>query len=228
MEDSDFDKALIASAFEVAAREGWNHVSVAEAARAGGLSLSRARARFPNRAAILLRFGVLADQSALEQSTVAGPVRDRLFDMLMRRFDVLQAHRKGVLALLRTLAAEPGTAMLLDVATRRSMRWILEAAGFDTSGLTGELYVHGLEGVWLWTVRAWRNDESPDLAATMAALDKALNRAEQAARWLPSALRPGFGEAAPDEQEGDAIPPEVTVPPPTDVPPPDTPVPGTP
>jgi ubiquinone biosynthesis protein COQ9 len=208
MEDSEFDKALIASAFGVAAREGWPRVSVAEAARSGGLSLTRARERFPSRAAILLRFGVHADQSALEQSAVQGPVRDRLFDMLMRRFDALQAHRPGVLALLQALPGEPGTALLLDFATRRSMRWLLEAAGFDTSGLSGELHTQGLVGVWLWTVRAWRNDESPDLAATMAALDKALNRAEQAARWLPSALRPGFGESPTAEREEESKTPD--------------------
>ena len=62
MEDSDFDKALIASAFGAAARAGWHHVGVAEAARSAGLPLARARVRFPNRAAILLRFGVLTDQ----------------------------------------------------------------------------------------------------------------------------------------------------------------------
>ena len=157
-----------------------------------------------------------------------GPVRDRLFDMLMRRFDVMQAHRPGVLALLRALSADPGMALLLALATRRSMRWMLDAAGFDTSGLNGELHTRGLVGVWLWAVRAWRSDESADLAATMAALDKALNRAEEAARWLPSALRPEFGEAASGEQDGDALPPEVTVPPPTDVPPFDEESPGTP
>ena len=33
--------------------------------------------------------------------------------------------------------------------------------------------------VWLWTIRAWRSDESQDLSATMAALDAALRRAER-------------------------------------------------
>ncbi|MBV8575480.1 MAG: TetR family transcriptional regulator [Acetobacteraceae bacterium] len=219
MDDSDFDKALIASAFGIAAHSGWSHLSVAEAARLAGLPLARARARFPGRAAILLRFGVLADQSALEQSTAQGPVRDRLFDMLMRRFDVLQAHRTGVLALLNVLPFEPGLALLLDRATRRSMRWILEAAGFDTSGVNGRLHKEGLVGVWLWTLRAWRNDESPDLASTMAALDTALHRAEQVARWLPSALRPGFGEPAATEGEAEPVDADLVVPPGTDVPP---------
>jgi AcrR family transcriptional regulator len=184
MDDAEFDRALVAAAFQVAAEQGWGRVSVAAAARAGGLPLPRARERFPGRAAILVRFGRLADQAALVDAPSEGPVRDRLFDLLMRRIDALQSHRAGVLALLRTLPAKPQVALLLALATRRSMRWMLDAAGASTAGVGGEVRVRGLVAVWLWTVRAWRADQTEDLAPTMAALDAALRRAEQAVEWL--------------------------------------------
>ncbi len=184
MDDAAFDRALIAAAFQLAAENGWRGVSVAAAARAAALPLARARERFPGRAAVLLRFGRLADQSALAEVPNDGSARDKLFDLLMRRLDTLQAHRAGVLALLHALPTEPPTALLLTLATRRSMRWMLEAAGIPTRGVNGELRVKGLLTVWLWTIRAWRSDESEDLSATMAALDAALRRAEQAAEWL--------------------------------------------
>jgi ubiquinone biosynthesis protein COQ9 len=184
MDDAAFDRALIAAAFQLAAERGWRSVSVAAAARAAGLPLTQARERFPGRAAILLRFGRLADQSALAEVPPNGTARDRLFDLLMRRIDMFQAHRAGVLALFRALPAEPPTALLLALATRRSMRWMLEATGISAGRLRGELRVKGLVAVWLWTMRAWRRDESEDLSATMAALDRALRRAEQAAKWL--------------------------------------------
>jgi AcrR family transcriptional regulator len=190
MDDSEFDRALIAAAFGLAAEQGWRSVSVAAAARAAGLPLARARERFPGRSSILLRFGRAADQSALAETPTEGPARDRLFDLLMRRIDSFQAQRAGVLALLRALPAEPPTALMLALATRRSMRWMLEAAGLSASGLRGEMRVKGLVAVWLWTLRAWQADESEDLSATMAALDAALRRAEQAAEWLGWAGRP--------------------------------------
>src|SRR4051794_12496068 len=190
MDDAAFDRALIAAAFQVAAETGWRSASVAAAARAAGLPLVRARERFPGRAALLLRFGRLADQSALAEVPPDGSARDKLFDLLMRRIDALQSHRAGMLVLLRALPAEPPTALLLTLATRRSMRWMLEASGLPTAGINGELRVKGLVAVWLWTVRAWRSDESEDLSATMAALDVALNRAEQAAEWLGWRTRP--------------------------------------
>jgi ubiquinone biosynthesis protein COQ9 len=199
MDDAEFDRALMAAAFQLAAEEGWRSVSVAAAARAAGLALVRARERFPGRSTILLRFGRLADQAALAELPSDGPARDRLFDLLMRRIDVFQAHRAGVLALLRALPAEPPTALLLALATRRSMRWMLEAAGLSAAGLRGEMRVKGLVAVWLWTMRAWQADESEDLSATMAALDAALRRAEQAAEFLGWGGRP----AAPPREDSE-------------------------
>jgi ubiquinone biosynthesis protein COQ9 len=196
MDDAAFDRALIAAAFQIAAESGWSAVNVAVAARAASLPLARARERFPGRVAILLRLGRMADQAALAEAPSDGPVRDRLFDLLMRRIDALQAHRAGVLALLRALPAEPPIALLLALATRRSMRWMLQAAGVPTSGVRGELRVKGLVAVWLWTIRAWRSDESQDLSATMSALDAALRRAESAAEWL--GWRPRLAEPTPD------------------------------
>ncbi len=184
MTDSEFDSTLIAAALRIAADEGWRCVTVAAAARAADLPLARARERFPDRGAILLKFGRMADQAVLEGDPAEGSVRDQLFDLLMRRFDALQSHRGGILALMRALPFEPGAALLLACATRRSMRWMLQTAGVPANGLFGELRVKGLVGVWLWALRAWEHDDSEDLTATMAALDTALARAEQAAGWL--------------------------------------------
>ena len=198
MSEVDFDSALIAAFFRLVAEKGLARANVAEAARATALSLAEARARFPSRAAVLLRFGRKADQAALADVPSEGSVRDKLFDLLMRRFDALQAHRAGVIALMRALPSEPPIALLLACATRRSMRWMLHAAGVATAGLRGELRIRGLVAVWLWTLRAWERDESADLSGTMAALDVALRRAERLADWLGGgAPKPGSDTESP-------------------------------
>ncbi len=133
---------------------------------------------------MLLRFGRLADQTALAGVTTEGSVRDKLFDLLMSRFEAMQPHRLGIQALMRALPFEPMVALLLSCATKRSMRWMLQAAGVSATGLRGEVEVRGLLAVWLWVLRTWEKDDSNDLSATMAALDTALARAEQAAGWL--------------------------------------------
>lgn len=195
--DREFDEALVAGAFRIAALDGWRAVSVAAAAREAGLPLARARARFPGRAAILLRFGSLADQEALGLPPSEDHPREHLFDLLMRRFDALQRHREGVIALLRGLPAAPATAALLAVSTLRSMAWMLEASSLSARGPVGGLRAQGLLGVWLYAVRAWERDDSPDLAGTMAALDKALARAAQVEGWWQG-RRDGPEDAIPD------------------------------
>jgi ubiquinone biosynthesis protein COQ9 len=184
MSDTEFDTALVTAAFRLAGEQGWRKVNAVIAAQEAGLSLAVARARFPSRAVILLRFGRLADQAALSDAPTEGSVRDKLFDLLMRRFDFLQSHRAGVKSLLRSLPMDPPMALLLACASRRSMRWMLQAAGVTATGPRGELQVKGLMAVWLWAVRAWERDESDDLSGTMAAVDTALQRAEQVASWL--------------------------------------------
>lgn len=185
--DDTFDRMLVTSAFNLAGIKGWRSLSIAEAAGEADLPLGRVRERFPSRTAVLTRFGRLADQAALAETPTEGTVRDRLFDLVMRRIDFHQVHRSGVLAVFQALPAEPQTAVLLKCVSRRSMAWMLDAAGVSTGGITGQLRVVGMLGVWLWTIRAWQKDEGVDLAATMSALDKALAQADGLAALLDRA-----------------------------------------
>jgi ubiquinone biosynthesis protein COQ9 len=178
MNDIDFDTALVTAAFALGAEAGWRKVSAAAAARHGGLDMVKARERFGSRGGVLRKFGELADRAAMEGALTEGPVRDRLFDILLRRFDFLQKHRAGVLALLRVLPLEPALGLCLARANIASMGWLLEAAGVSSKGLRGEIRKRGLGVVWGCGVHAWVRDETPDLSATMAAVDAALRRAD--------------------------------------------------
>lgn len=178
MSDTDIDTALITAAFALGAEKGWRHVSPAAAARHAGLDLAKVRTAYPCTGAILTTFGKIADAVALSNALTEGSVRDRLFDILLRRFDYLQLHRPGVLALLRALPVCPPLALVMAELNLASMGWLLEGAGVDATGLRGALAKRGLLAVWLYGIRAWADDDSEDLTATMAAVDKALARAE--------------------------------------------------
>ena len=196
MEDAALDQALIAAVFSQAAFRGWGDVNIAEAARDAALPLDRVRARFPGRGAVLLRFGVIADGMALRAPSNEPSARERLFDMLMLRFDALQQHREGVQALLRHLPTDPGASLLLYTTTLRSMKWLLDGAGIPSGGIVGALRVHGLLALWTYALRAWDKDDSADLAATMAAVDRGLDRALQAEGILPGRAPSSAAEAA--------------------------------
>jgi hypothetical protein len=230
MEDKQLDQTLVAAVFSQAALRGWADVNIAEAARDAELPLGRVRARFPGRSAVLLRFGILADEAALAAGSSEPSPRERLFDMVMSRFDALQQHRGGILQLLRAMRTDPSTSFLLYGATLRSMKWLLDGASIPSTGVIGALRVHGLLALWLYALRAWEADESPDLSATMAAVDRGLDRAIQAENMLPrrgpaaeaaavfadagltgddeAPKAPPPATASPDGTDPDAVPPE--------------------
>lgn len=187
MDDAEFDRAAIKAVFDQAALRGWQDLSLVEAGQDAGLDLARLRRRFPNRGAVLMRFGAEADAAALS-GVPTGTPRERLFDIVMNRFEALQVHREGVLSLLSALRTDPATSLLLYGGTLRSMKWLLEGAGVPASGISGALRVHGLLALWLYALRSWEQDDSPDLSGTMAAVDRGLDRALQAERSLPGRM----------------------------------------
>jgi len=180
---SDPGERILAAAMEVAVRIGWRRAALADIAAAAEVSLAELHARYNDKGAILRGIVDKADRKVLEGAGEPDPessARDRLFDVLMRRFDALRPYREG----LAVVAREGGGVGIADAicgAQRmlRSLGWMLEAAGIGTGGWSGACRVKGLAVVYAATFTTWLRDETEDLAKTMAALDKNLGRAER-------------------------------------------------
>jgi AcrR family transcriptional regulator len=176
---ADPENKLIDAALMLAARQGWRRTGLGEIAAAAGLPLADAYALHPTKLGILDAFTRRIDRAVLAGTGPAAedPWRDRLFDVLMRRFDALQPHREALRAILRDSIGDPqalwGAASLL-----RSMAWMLEAAGLPAGGWRGGVRVHLLAALYASVFRVFLGDDSADLTKTMAALDHRLRRAE--------------------------------------------------
>jgi hypothetical protein len=90
-----------------------------------------------------------------------------------------------MLSILQGFRGDPKEAVLSFPHLGRSMSRTLEAAGIETNGISGCVKVTGLIGIYLYTVRVWKADDSADMAQTMAALDKALDRTEALYNSVP-------------------------------------------
>ncbi|MEJ0060211.1 MAG: hypothetical protein WDM79_11810 [Terricaulis sp.] len=124
-------------------------------------------------------------------------VRDRLFDLIMRRFEAMERYRAAVLAMEVGQDRDP---VLMGAAHQRHVRaarWVLAVAGLEADGMTGQARAQGL-GVIIGQARAaWRGDEDGDFAKTMASLDKNLRRAEEMfGRWAGFEAKPKPADAA--------------------------------
>jgi hypothetical protein len=110
--------------------------------------------------------------------------RDRLFEIMMRRYDTLLPWRLSLRGLSRSLPPDPFSAIGFAIALERSMGAMLEAAGISSKGLAGGLRLRGLCLIHADVLRQFLDDQSVDLAATMKALDERLKQAEGFARLL--------------------------------------------
>jgi hypothetical protein len=188
--DSAIRRDLARAALAVAARKSWRETTLADLAA----EASRPLADFyPASLGEALDCTEEAFDRAIAEGDELDPtqsVRDRLFDLIMRRFEAMEPHRAAVLAMEVGQDRDP---ILLAAAHQRHVRcarWVLALAGLEADGMTGQARSQGL-GVIIGQARAaWRGDDAGDFAKTMASLDKNLRRAEEMfGRWAGFAAK---------------------------------------
>ena len=166
---------------------GW-----AELAGRAGVSLAELRNLFGAKLAILAAFQKEIDRQVLagiDADMAQEPPRERLFDVLMRRIDVLSPHKAAVRSLVRSASRNPGLAVALNGLAVRSQQWMLTAADISASGPRGMVRAQGLALLFASVLRTWLRDEDPGLARTMSALDRALARGQRLLGFLDDLCR---------------------------------------
>jgi AcrR family transcriptional regulator len=196
---------LIDAAFTRAARDGWVALSMAEIAADAGLSVAETFAAAPSKTAILDALLRRVEDRMLADAApdFAESPRDRLFELVMLRFDALSPYRLGLGSLLRDLPADPVTALSLLPGLGSRLARVLEAAGVSTGGILGFVRVNGFALIYLDALRAWIDDDSPDMAKTMAVLDRGLRRADSLMHFAGGLLPPRLRPAAREEDGGE-------------------------
>jgi AcrR family transcriptional regulator len=174
------------------AEKPFEKIGVAAVAARAGLSLADVRAEFGSTFDMLAAFARSTDQNvlaALDKDVEESTPRDRLFDVLMRRFEALREHRGALRSLARSARRDPGLAFGLNKLAVRSQQWMLAAAGIDSAGAMGHARAQTLALLYARAMRTFLADDDPDLARTMAALDREMATAESLARFVGDLCR---------------------------------------
>jgi AcrR family transcriptional regulator len=170
---SDTKSKLIAAALDLAASKGWRNLGMGEIAQAAGVSLGDAFAAFRTKPGLLAGFTRQVSETVLAGSDAEGSPREKLFELMMRRFDALKHYRPALKAIIRGSVGDPA-AICGVPATLNAMAWMLEGAGLSAQGWRGRARCMALTGAYAATFRTFLDDDSDDLAKTMAALDRRL------------------------------------------------------
>ncbi|HZJ12961.1 MAG TPA: TetR/AcrR family transcriptional regulator [Methyloceanibacter sp.] len=213
----DFSKRskAVRAALDLAKERNWGDISLADIAQAANLSLADLRREFSCKTDIIRAFQSEVDAEILARARPAGDAqspRDRLFDIVMMRFELMQPYKAALRRISAHLCGRPGEAATLLCSSLASQYWMLAGAGAKLDGPGGALRVTGLVAVYGKVFQVWLDDASPSLDKTMAALDKRLAKGERmlsgietacadacrfACRFLPRGWKPGGAEAQP-------------------------------
>jgi AcrR family transcriptional regulator len=175
---------IVDALMALAAERDYGAIGLGDIAEKAGVTLANLRDFYGSKGAILADFVRRIDQAALEKGTPEGSEeRDRLFDVMMRRFDALVPYRAAVKRIASAACRDPVLARRLHRLGRRSQMWMLEAAGIHKRGIARGIAIEGAVLVHADAMRAFL-DDGPDLSKTMAALDRGLTRGERAMQWV--------------------------------------------
>jgi hypothetical protein len=201
---SIIEQGLLA-ALDLAATKPWAELTLGEIAAKAGLTLDDFHGVATRES--------LADavDAHFDRAMSAGAIatddhpRERLFEVIMLRFEAMEDYRDGLKSLLRYRETQPSILLRLPVARATSARWALASAGLDDdSGAPLALKVLAIAFVIARTEHAWRKETSGDFALTMAALDKSLRGAEERMGWVSRFT----GKSASQKQEQEHGAPE--------------------
>ncbi|HSV29209.1 MAG TPA: TetR family transcriptional regulator, partial [Candidatus Omnitrophota bacterium] len=107
---SDETDAVVTAAFALAADKGWRRASLVEIADRAGIRLAELVDRFPTKTHILDSYAKTIDRRMMEGKLDADdPMRDRLFDVVMRRFEAMAPDRRALAVILRETGDDPWT-----------------------------------------------------------------------------------------------------------------------
>ena len=182
---------IIEALLTLLAEQPVERIGLGDVAQQAGVSLVELRDEFSSVMAIIAAYMKDIDRQVLsadDSDMTDEPVREKLFDILMRRLEAHTPHKAAVRSLLRSSFRDPPLALAMNGLVARSMSWMLTAAGISTAGPRGIVRAQGLALSYARVVSTWAEDDDPGLAKTMSALDRELARGQQLSGFLDALL----------------------------------------
>ena len=183
MTDTGTRDRIISAMMELLSEESFEEIGLSDVAKRAGVSLAQLRQEFSSTLSIIAAQIKDTDQKVLaggDTDMAEEKPREKLFDVLMRRLEILTPQRRAIHSLMRSARRNPGLALALNALAVQSQHWMLNAADIKVVGPKGAVRAQGLAVLYACVMQTWVHDEDPGLARTMAVLDRELSRGE---RW---------------------------------------------
>ena len=181
----DIQDAALTALLKLAETRSWSRVTLAQIAETSGHTLTDFHGIL-DKETLTASLDPMFDRAMSEGSLDPEDTpRTRLFDVLMFRFEAMEAHRDGVMSYLRWRDSTL-TGLRLRLENRlATARWALACSGLDgASPVPKNVQEIAIAWVIAQAERAWREETSADMTRTMARLDAELLKLESRIRWV--------------------------------------------
>jgi ubiquinone biosynthesis protein COQ9 len=184
---SNTNSKICIAALQCAEKMGWENTKFDNIAKAAKIPLAEIKLSFANTTAIV---PAIADWVSAETFSQCGKpdmsasVRERLFEVLMARFDVLQTYRKAFLSIASASRRDPKIALILVPAQIEAMKEVLKFSVVPTSKFCAPVTPVALWGIFALIFHVWQSDETIDMSKTMAATDRYLRTVDRVVTLL--------------------------------------------
>ncbi|GAK33207.1 hypothetical protein JCM17846_20050 [Iodidimonas nitroreducens] len=187
---------------------GWRRTHIDDVIEAAGVSEALFYREFDGLVSVMVAASrqlnaAMAD--AVADFEEEDSTREKLFALIMARFDAAMPWRAAIVDLARSAPTDPVLAAAAGQALMTMASRALSLAGITVSGPLGFARVNAfMLSVILPAARIWLKDESADLSKTMTGLNDLLERAE----WVASRSGPlsGLSGSAADDAKNSATP----------------------
>ncbi|MGY6645318.1 MAG: TetR/AcrR family transcriptional regulator [Salinarimonas sp.] len=173
---------IVEATMALAAERPWDDMELGDIAEAAAITLADLREFFPSKGAVLGGFARKIDMAVLAGNSddlIGEPARERLFDVYMRYLDALAPYKPALRRIAIAVRREPLTLAALNQVALNSHRYMLAAAHIPTEDALGPIKLQGSVLTMARVLETWLEDDAPELAQTMARLDRELGRAER-------------------------------------------------
>lgn len=174
---ADCDTLLINTTLTLAGEIGWSSITIKKISEQTDIPFDEVCTRFESKWEILDAFRTRTDSLITNQVDQNWPqqlVRDRLFDVVMKRIEIISPWKAGIISISNHCAPRALTSIRLFLHLRGSMEKMVEHVGASSPGLGRLAQSHGLTIIYLLVLRRWMSDETADLGPTMAELNERL------------------------------------------------------
>lgn len=175
------DSPLLDQALQLIETTGWTGFTLVDLSQSSQVSLPEVYTTFPTKESVIEALSTRVDREVLGQITPSDfsqSPKDRLFEILMLRFETLEPHKRVIQSMWDGSMIDPLSILPTLPKGLHSVKRMLDVSGYDTTGICGAIKVKAFAFLYLSVISDWLTDDSEDLVKTMASLDKMISRLE--------------------------------------------------